>query len=428
MQHDITDGVKYLIAQGIADPKRVAIFGGSYGGYATLAGVAFTPDLYAAGVSYVGPSNIITLLKTIPPYWAPMKRTFDVRVGNMDNPEDRKMLEAASPLNFAKNIKAPLLVIQGANDPRVKKAESDQIVVALRDLGRPVEYVVAPDEGHGFAGRENRMAAFTAMEKFFSKHLSGRYQESILPEVQKRLGVLTVDIATVKMPEQPKASGPAEPAVADPSKLKAEVLNYSTTFSAMGQKFTMNSKRTIQQADVNGKKVWRVIDQSSGMMGSGVDTLDLDAATLYSTQRSAAQGPTTIALTFTNTSVKGLVKSPRGDAQIDAASTGPVVSDGGGVDVLLGALPLTDGYRAGINLFDMMSRKVQPMVVAVVSKEKAGTSAGEFDAYKVTVTPADGDGSASTYWVAADRRIVVRTEMELPAAMGGGKAVTELTK
>jgi len=200
MQHDLTDGVKYLIEKKIADPKRVAIFGGSYGGYATLAGMAFTPDLYAAGVSYVGPSNIITLLKSIPPYWAPMKRTFAIRVGDMEKPDELKVLEEQSPLNSAKNIKAPLFVIQGANDPRVKKAESDQIVVALRDLGRTVEYMVAPDEGHGFAGRTNRLAAFTALEKFLSEHIGGRFQKDVAPDIQKKIDAMMVDVKTVKMP------------------------------------------------------------------------------------------------------------------------------------------------------------------------------------------------------------------------------------
>jgi dipeptidyl aminopeptidase/acylaminoacyl peptidase len=200
MQHDLTDAVTYLIEKKIADPKRVAIFGGSYGGYATLAGLAFTPDLYAAGISYVGPSNIITLLKTIPPYWAPMKRTFSIRVGDMEKPDELKMLEAQSPLKSANHIKAPLLVIQGANDPRVKKAESDQIVVALRDLGRTVEYMVAPDEGHGFIGRTNRLAAFTALEKFLSEQIGGRFQKDVAPDIQKKIDELMVDVKTVKMP------------------------------------------------------------------------------------------------------------------------------------------------------------------------------------------------------------------------------------
>lgn len=197
MQHDLTDGVQYLIDEGIADPERVGIFGGSYGGYATLAGLAFTPDIYAVGASAVGPSNLITLLRSIPPYWESLKATFALRLGDPEDPSDRNRLEAQSPLFFADQIQAPLLVIQGANDPRVKQAESDQIVAALRDLGRPVEYLVAPDEGHGFRKEINSLAMTAALETFLAEHLGGRYQTDIAPDVQSQLESLTVDINTV---------------------------------------------------------------------------------------------------------------------------------------------------------------------------------------------------------------------------------------
>ena len=174
MQHDITDGVQYLIDEGIADPERVAIMGGSYGGYATLAGVTFTPDLYAAAVDIVGPSNLITLLESIPPYWEAGRVIFHERMGDPTTEAGRAQLEAQSPLNFADRITTPLLVIQGANDPRVKQREADQIVVALRDRDYPVEYLVAPDEGHGFRGEENRMAMMVSIEDFLAEHLGGR--------------------------------------------------------------------------------------------------------------------------------------------------------------------------------------------------------------------------------------------------------------
>lgn len=199
MQDDLTWGVKYLIAQGIVDPKKVGIMGGSYGGYATLAGLAFTPDIYACGVSIVGPSNLITLLNSIPPYWEAIKTQFYYRMGNPTTAEGKAQLEKQSPLNSAKNIKVPLLVVQGANDPRVNIHESDQIVVALRERGAPVEYIVAPDEGHGFSRPVNNMAMLAASEKFLSKYLGGRYQESMTPETQKRLQEITVDINTVKL-------------------------------------------------------------------------------------------------------------------------------------------------------------------------------------------------------------------------------------
>jgi len=197
MQHDLSDGVRWLVERGIADPDRVAIMGGSYGGYATLAGVAFTPDLYAAAVSIVGPSSIPTLLESIPPYWEPVRRTFSVRVGDLEEPTDLERMRAQSPLYSAERIRTPLLVVQGANDPRVKKAESDQIVRALRDLGREVEYLVAADEGHGFASAESNQALFAKVEEFLAVHLGGRYQPDVPERVRRRLEELVVEPETV---------------------------------------------------------------------------------------------------------------------------------------------------------------------------------------------------------------------------------------
>lgn len=197
MQDDITWGVKYLVDQGIADPKRVGIMGGSYGGYATLAGVTFTPDLYAAAVAIVAPSNLNTLLKAIPPYWESIRTLFAKRMGDPNTPEGRAQLDRQSPLNSADKIKTPLMVVQGANDPRVNKREADQIVIALRDRGYPVQYLLADDEGHGFQRPVNNMAMFAASEKFLAKYLGGRFQETMTPEVMKRLGEITVDPKTV---------------------------------------------------------------------------------------------------------------------------------------------------------------------------------------------------------------------------------------
>lgn len=175
MQDDITDGVNWLIKKGIADKKRVAIYGGSYGGYATLAGVAFTPDLYACAVDYVGVSNMFTFMNTIPPYWEPFKKQMYELVG--DPVKDSALLAEVSPALHVGNIKAPLFIAQGANDPRVNKAESDQVVEALKKRGVAVEYMVKNDEGHGFANENNRIDFYKAMEKFFDKHLSDKPAE-----------------------------------------------------------------------------------------------------------------------------------------------------------------------------------------------------------------------------------------------------------
>ena len=174
MQDDITDGVNWLTEKGIADPDRIGIYGGSYGGYAALAGLAFTPDLYACGVDYVGVSNILSWFEAIPPYWEPLRDMFYEMVG--DPEKEQELLKAASPLFHVDNIKVPLFIAQGANDPRVPKAESDQMVEALKVRGIEVPYMVKENEGHGFANEENRFDFYRAMEKFLGKYLGGRVE------------------------------------------------------------------------------------------------------------------------------------------------------------------------------------------------------------------------------------------------------------
>lgn len=169
MQDDITDGVQWLIDQGIADPKRIAIYGGSYGGYAALAGVIYTPKLYAAAIDYAGVSNLFTFIKAIPPYWKPYLEMLYEMIGHPE--EDKALLEATSPARHADRIQTPLLIAQGANDPRVNKAESDQIVEALRGRGVEVEYLVKDNEGHGFANEENRFDFYSALEQFLARYL-----------------------------------------------------------------------------------------------------------------------------------------------------------------------------------------------------------------------------------------------------------------
>jgi dipeptidyl aminopeptidase/acylaminoacyl peptidase len=431
MQHDITDGVQYLIDEGIADPERVAIFGGSYGGYATLAGLAFTPNVYAAGVSYVGPSNLITLLNSIPPYWKPLKALFDVRLGDAEDPTDRERLLAQSPLFTAEQITAPLLVVQGANDPRVNKRESEQIVVALRDLGREVEYLLAADEGHGFAGRENRLALAAAMEKFLAKHLGGRYQDDMPDDIAATVAALTVDVGSVELAEVPEMAAGAAAAplpVADGSQLESATYQYAVTVQMMGQELAGTVARYVERATSDGHDVWRVIETTELPIVSMVDTFDLDHESLKPIRRGAG-GAAAITLQYTNEKLTGEIRAPGRTIPIDVDLDAPVVAGGAGRDVVIAGLALAVGYRATIRTYDLNMGKVRPMLLEVTGTETVECAAGTFESFVVTMTPLDGDegGTATLKVMSTAPHTLILSETKLPAAAGGGMARTELT-
>ena len=430
MQNDITDGVRYLVKEGIVDPKQVAIFGGSYGGYATLAGLAFTPDVYAAGISYVGPSNIITLLNSIPPYWAVLKATFNERVGDPSKPEDAERLKRQSPLFSAKNITAPLLVVQGANDPRVKKAESDQIVVALRDLGRDVEYIVAPDEGHGFAGADNRMALSVAIEKFLAKHLGGRYQQDVPEKLEKRLEAITVDVKTVAIAPPPKSAADAEtaplPAV-NASLLRPLSLAYKGAVVMGSKTINLDIARTIAKGAVGGAPTWRIVTNQSSDMGAAVDTFDVDASSLLPLRWAVKQGPAVVVINYSAAGVKGAVKMGTQDVPIDVPLNAPVFGDGSSLEVLVGALPLGPAYKTTLRVFDFQTQKSRSMSLAVVGSESVTVPAGTFDCYKLEIKPIDEESGGSTVFVnKTDPHVMIRGIFELPPQAGGGSVTADL--
>ncbi|MGD8699552.1 MAG: S9 family peptidase [Gemmatimonadales bacterium] len=200
MHDDLIDGVQWAIDEGIADPDKVAIYGGSYGGYATLVGVTFTPEYFACGVDYVGPSSLITLIESFPAYWRPfLESSFYRHVGDPANEADREDMRQRSPLFFVDQIEDPLLIVQGQNDPRVTKREADQLAIALRDRGIEVNYILAENEGHGFANADNRLALYRSMEVFLGQCLGGRVQEGVDPEVEARIAEMTVDVDTLTL-------------------------------------------------------------------------------------------------------------------------------------------------------------------------------------------------------------------------------------
>jgi dipeptidyl aminopeptidase/acylaminoacyl peptidase len=421
MQDDLTNGVKYLIAQGTVDPKRVGIMGGSYGGYATLAGLAFTPDVYAAGVSIVGPSNLITLLNSIPPYWEAGRIMFHERMGDPTTAAGRAQLERQSPLNSANKIKAPLLVIQGANDPRVNRAESEQLVIALRDRGFPVEYILAPDEGHGFARPINNLVLFTSAEKFLAKHLGGRYQESMTPAITERMAVLTVDPKTVKLSRKVEAPVNAPKPSAE---LTPGTITYKARLEAGGQTLPMDITRTVK--DSSG--AWVVTETSVMPMGTVQDEATIDKGTLQLRKRVVHQGPAVVEVAFADNKAAGKISMNGQDRPIAADVGGALFADGPGANDVVAALPLAEGYSTAFRNFDLMSQKVQMRQLKVTGSEKVTVPAGTFDAWKVEITPADGEtGQTTTLWVDKPSRRAVKISTILPE-MNGAIATAELTK
>ena len=421
MQDDITWGVKYLISQGIADPKRVGIMGGSYGGYATLAGVTFTPDLYAAAVDYVGPSNLNTLLETIPPYWEAGRQLFYQRMGNPTTPEGKAQLDRQSPLNSANKIKTPLLVVQGANDPRVNKREADQIVIALRDRGFPVEYIVAPDEGHGFHRPVNNMAMFSQAEKFFAKYLGGRYQETATPEVAARLKEITVDVKTVTMPKKVEATASAPKPATD---LNALVSNYKATLAVQGQTIPLTTTTEIKE---DGGTWVATETAESPAFGKIIDASTIEKGTLILKHRSINQSGVTIELDFKDNKASGTMTQSGQSKPISADVGGVLFADGGGAFDVLAHLPLATNYSTTFRNFDVQKQKPQLRQLRVLGTESITVPAGTFDAFKVESVSADDEADKQTLWIAKDSHKVVKISATIPS-LGGALLVSEMVK
>lgn len=418
MQDDITWGVKYLIAEGIADPKRIGILGGSYGGYATLAGVTFTPDLYAAAVDIVGPSNLVTLLQSIPPYWEAVRKQFYERMGDPSTPQGKALLTERSPLTYADKIKTPLLVVQGANDPRVNKREADQIVIALRDRGYPVEYLLAPDEGHGFARPVNNMALYMSAEKFLANHLGGRYQEGGTPEAVARLKEISVDPKTVVLAKKVDANSVGTPKPA--MDLQAGEFKYKAMIEISGQQIPLNVSTSIKEDG----GAWTATDTLDTPNGTIVQMASLEKGTLL-VRKLNVKGPVTADLTFTDSKVSGNTNLGGQDRSVAADLGGPIFADGPAAKQSISCLPLAEGYTTTYRNFDVQQQKVKLMQLKVAGVEKVTVPAGTFDAYKVEISSADGGGDKETLWVTPDTHKPVKESQVLPS-MGGAVLTQEL--
>jgi dipeptidyl aminopeptidase/acylaminoacyl peptidase len=417
MQDDITWGVKHLIKEGIADPKRVGIMGGSYGGYATLAGVAFTPDVYSAGVAIVAPSNLITLLDAIPPYWEAGRKIMYTRMADPNTEAGKAALKKMSPLHAADKIKTPLMVVQGANDPRVNKAESDQIVIALRDRNYPVKYLVAPDEGHGFQKPINNLAMFVAVERFFEQHLKGRSQKDVPEDVAKKLDDLTVDPKKVTLAKKVDVSKAGELKTARP--LTPGTYQYAGTLEMGPQKINLTISTEIQKSDAG----WNVTEKMTSPMGEAVDSAVLDSSTLYLKSRNVKQGPMTIDLTVADKKLSGKMSMNGQDRPLSADLTGSLFAETGG-HFAIGALPLADGYETIYRNFDLQKGKEKVMTLKVIGSESVTVPSGTFDSWKVEVKPAEEAGG-TTFWIDKATSKPVKAKAVMPQ-MNGATMTLEL--
>lgn len=390
MQDDITYGVNYLVKKGIADPMHVGIFGGSYGGYATLAGLTFTPELYACGVSIVGPSSLLTLLESIPPYWEAGRKIFHIRMGDPTNADGYSQLKKQSPLYSIDKIKAALMVVQGANDPRVKKSESDQIVIAMRDKNLPVDYLCALDEGHGFANPVNNMAFLAAAEKFLANHLHGRYQESMSAEIENKLKELTVNIQSLKTNK--------------PTTLPTAKINSISSHDLEEGKFVYKSSTKFLGEPAVGKEEIEISSKGSDWIIKS--SRELPIGTIYDNGKIKKSGLVNftrdlessgllyqIGYTDNQISVRKTENGKKSSFKIKVPEL--CFADGPIASVLIACLPLTDTFkREIINLNLEKAIPIKRLIEVKAIETIDGT-----DCFKVEVKSLDSNKVDMIVWV-----------------------------
>ncbi len=401
MQDDITWGVKHLISEGIANPDKVCIMGGSYGGYATLAGLAFTPELYACGVDIVGPSNIFTLLESVPAYWEAGRAFLHGMVGDPDTEEGQQRIREASPLFSADKITKPLLVIQGANDPRVKKAEADQIVIALRDNGHEVSYILADDEGHGFRKPVNNMAMFAEIERFLAPILGGRFQEDMPDDVSERLEEMRVDISTVVY----NALGDVEISESLPLanvSLGENKYVFKTEIKVGDQKIPMQVKRTVSFI---GDGEIMVKDVSSSAMGESEDEVIYNESYRPLSRKVSQQG-SVISINFGADEVVVDMEGKENTISFEGA----FLPSGPGYENIVAGLDIPEEGLI-VNSLDIMSMKMKPIRVKL-----AGEDTIDDVAYRlIELVDLENENEKTTIWVNNENNNFQKLEQLVPA-------------
>jgi dipeptidyl aminopeptidase/acylaminoacyl peptidase len=415
MHTDLIDGVRWAIREGIADSSRVAIYGGSYGGYATLVGLTFTPEVFACGVDYVGPSSLVTLIESFPPYWKPfLEGSFYRHVGNPAVAADVDEMNKRSPLFLVNRIDDPLLIVQGANDPRVTKREADQMAIALRDRGVKVRYLLAPNEGHGFLNADNRLALYRAMEVFFKDCLGGRAQATVAPAIERHIARLTVNVDTLKL-----AARESEPTmmllrntVISTARIAPDTATRRLVLVQGDQQREVGTLRTeLRLADVDGRPAFvRIQALTSPMLGTGADTVVVERATLAPIRHRSVNMRRTMSLDYRADSILGSVTPAGGTAQTVAVRADTALFDSNEIDLILRALPLAEGYAVRYPVYLHESGGKVWVTSRVMGSERiAGEGGGMVDAW--IVESKIGPQTVRT-WVAKDSREVLQSVLD----------------
>jgi hypothetical protein len=359
------------------------------------------------------------MLDSIPPYWEAGRKLLWARMADPTTADGKRWLDERSPLFSASNIRTPLMVVQGANDPRVNRAEAEQIVIALRDRGFDVEYILAPDEGHGFARPVNNMALFMAAEKFLATHLGGRYQEDGTPEVVARLAEITVDPKTVTLTRKIDVLTVGVPQVA--GELQPGKYKYKARIEVQGE--SVNMKMSTEIKAKGGQ--WLVTDQLGMLLMSIKDTAVLDKTTLVMLKRSMSEAGTKVDLEFTGGKVTGAVKIHGAKSAVELEIGGPVFGEGPGYPQVIACLPLEEGYSTVFRNFDLQKQKPKAMRLEVKGSEEVTVPAGQFDTFRVELTSAEGGPDRSTIWVSKSERKAVKLKAVMPE-LGGATLEAEL--
>ena len=418
MQDDLTAGVQYLASKGTADPKRVAILGSAYGGYAALAGVAFAPDVFCAAVDISGPWNLQTMLASIPPTFEPLKNMMYARLADPATPAGKTWLQERSPFTASAKIKTPLLVVQGLRDPQVSRSESDFVVAGLHDRHVPVEYLLISDEGHSFSRPANRMAMLAASEKFLATYLKGRYQETAPPEVARRLAEITVDTEKLAAAVHARTISDAPALIAD---LHPGYYRYQTKLSLGGREMSIKTATIIEDKD----GAWSATEIAETPVGTSMDTAILAKGTLTVQKRSLKQGQAAVDVEFSGGRAAGTISINGEERAIAADIGGSLFADAAGSLQAIGCLPLAEGYALTYRNFDLQRQKTKVMRLRVTGTETIAVPAGSFEAFVVEISSAEGASDKATVWIAKVSRQPIKI-LTSSSAMGGATMTSEL--